>query len=311
MGSADVPQTDVSTEWFEYLSTDPAYLRELIIMRLPLPWTIPPHQKLTCLIVKYTTIPVNISIFLSHCPLLNELEIDLLPNIQTDVSTAAPVTSQTLDFPYLKKLKLCAGDLRSFECILEVSSRITIPPHLLLLRVTYIPPSPESPSKLFELVPTGTLSHFKDQRFLSIILPPQEPTPIFIFCIEAERTWELLTSWNIDFSILFPHLTSLELYDRVHEYDHFERRLPYRDCTDCLTALSAFPNVNLHTLILKEVVVNSSILPGVALKIGVQCLRLEDTYVELGILATLSGKGVGVIVVDEDKNLFSPICPLG
>ncbi|GJJ10826.1 hypothetical protein Clacol_005054 [Clathrus columnatus] len=297
IGLAHIPQTGVNSGWFEYLSTDPCYLRELIIEKLPLPWAIPPHQKLTRLIIKNIPAPAALLTFLSHCPLLNELEIDLVRNTQLDTSTTAVLiaTFQTLDFPHLKKLKLSATDPRSYECILEVSSRIVISRHLLSLCVTW-----KRNSSRHNNIDLG--------KSLSFIGPAREPfdhspvidlirgMPDIRHLQLVSFAWELLISWNIDFTALFPHLTSLELYDESDQLDRFSRPpRPYRDCTAWLTALIAFPNVNLHTLILREVAINSSILLDAALKIGMKYLRLEETHVEPEILAVLCGKGIEVI----------------
>ncbi|GJJ10767.1 hypothetical protein Clacol_004995 [Clathrus columnatus] len=352
--SAEVPQTGINIKWFECLSTDAVYLRELTIRGLSLPWTIPPHQKLTRLLIitPYPLpTPVDLLTFLSHCLMLNELELSLCPGSRTHdlPSTSSPVALQKLNFSYLTKLGLSATDIDSHECVREVSSRIVIPGQLSSLSITYLPRINVSSTKLFELAPAGSWAHFKNQPFFSINLPlPRQPFyfPRQKFHIYAGgdpngplRGWkpggnyndnnqltpfslvgrpqevfdylpvvdlirgmsniqhlqlissacELLTSWNVDFPAPFPHLITLEL-----------QYVPVKDCTDCLMALIPFPDIILNTLILRGVGINSAVLLDVASKTGMRTLGLEETHVENEIPIILRGKGVEVILIDEE-----------
>ncbi|GJJ10777.1 hypothetical protein Clacol_005005 [Clathrus columnatus] len=352
--TTDVVQSGINTKWFEYLSTDATYLRELAIRGLSLPWTIPPHQKLTRLLIKAPSplpTPISLLTFLSHCPALDELDISLSLNSHThDVpfTNLPAITFQKLNFPYLTSLRLHATDARSYECIREVSSRIVISRQLSSLSITYLPRlGVPSTLKLFELAPTGSWGCFKNQPFFSINLPlpgslfhihagsdpnclprgwrpggshrnnnhltkrfpfslvgraeePFDHSPVIDLLRGMSNiqhlqlissAWELLTSWNVDFPALFPHLTTLELCDQY---------LPVGDCTNCLMALTSFSGTIIHALILRGVSINSTVLLDVASKIRLRTLELEETHIESEILTILREKGVEVIVIDDE-----------
>ncbi|GJJ10766.1 hypothetical protein Clacol_004994 [Clathrus columnatus] len=362
IGLSHSTQTGMNTKWLECLPTDAAYLRELAIQGLSLPWTIPPHQKLTRLLIITPSplpTPVDLLTFLSHCPALNELDIFLTLNSHTSTvpsNNLPAITFQRLNFLYLTRLRLSATDTQSYECVREVSSRIVIPGQLSSLSITYLPRINVSSTKLFELAPAGSWAHFKNQPFFSINLPlPRQPFyfPRQKFHIHAggdsnclprgwrpggnhinnnhlnktcplslvgrpeevfdhssvidlirkmsnikhlqliSSAWGLLTTWNVDFPALFPHLTTLELCDQYVP-------VAVRDCTIYLTALVSFPDITLNTLILRGVCINSTVLLDVASKTGMRTLELEETHIESEILATLRGKGVEIILIDEE-----------
>ncbi|GJJ10784.1 hypothetical protein Clacol_005012 [Clathrus columnatus] len=360
---------DPNTIWFQYLLADMTYLRELKLRELSLPWIIPPHQKLTHLsIIHPRILPTSAQLltFLSHCPALVELELNLINDNPRDLQTTAAQQNQNvpelvefdkLDFPNLTKLDFCATDSSSYKCIQEVSSHFGNLGTLSSFWVKYevMPPMETPPTDIFELVPNGALSNFRHQRFLSINLhrstgnflilggddsaciprvrrkghypihqnlkffplslighgqPGQlfDHSPIIDLIHEMPEIrhlhlissgWELLTSWDIHLSTIFPHLVTLDLSDQHH---------PTRDCDDCLRALADSSGLNLKTLILKRVRFDSSLLPHVALKTGIKVLELaDDCFVEPEILDILRERGVRVVSFDEELSTISGI----
>ncbi|GJJ10783.1 hypothetical protein Clacol_005011 [Clathrus columnatus] len=295
--TSNVQQAGIDTQWFEYLPTDVTYLHELAIRGLSLPWTIPPHQKLTRLLI--ITLyplpkPIDLLTFLSHCLALNDLEISLSLDSHTNYTnnvSALPVTFQKLGLSNLTRLRLCVNEARGYEYVRQVSSCIVISGQLSSLWISCCARMGVSSIKLFELAPIGSWLHFKEQPFFSINLSsrarpfsinagsdpnclPQDWTPNglnnshltkeFPFSLVgmsrqgeifdhspvidlirgmsairhlrliSSAAWGLLTSWNVDFSVLFPHLTTLELCDQYRTVE---------DCTSCLMALVSFPTL--------------------------------------------------------------------
>ncbi|GJJ10775.1 hypothetical protein Clacol_005003 [Clathrus columnatus] len=369
--SLDICLTDMDPmyiDWFKLFSTDTAYLRELTIRELSLPWPIPPHQKLTRLsIIRPHILPTATQLltFLSHCQALNELRLILSDSARTvtgrvqphvsDISDVASLTFEKLDFYHLTILELRANDIPSYECIRSVSSYIHTHTRLSSFRMGYecLPPTLETTcqsSSIFELAPTSVLEHFKDCQFFSLHLdfainrssinadraipesnkPRKTPFPgftdPFVFSLSGRcgqpgrlfdhlsivnlirgmsnirylqlisPAWELITSWNINFSVLFPCLTTLELCDQSQ---------PPRDCTTYLTALLSLPNLKLRTLVLRNVQIDSSVLPDVAAGTELGVLKLSECLVDPEVIVFLQERGVEVIVDDEEVSTVS------
>ncbi|GJJ10786.1 hypothetical protein Clacol_005014 [Clathrus columnatus] len=169
--------SDPNTIRLETPLTNTDCLHELRLRNLFLPWAIQSHQKLIRLSIReprFLPNPAYLLTFLSHCPALVELEI-ILWDRPWDTTRQAVLNMPTaLDFYHLVSLKLAAEGIESYECVREVSSRIRVHQRLTSFKMRYtdvpLTQAMYQPTNIFALAPTGIVSHFEEEDFLSIFL---------------------------------------------------------------------------------------------------------------------------------------------
>lgn len=178
-GVGDIPWTDL-------LPVDVSYLRVLRLREVALPWPEPPHHKLTHFSIHYPKKVPTLSqllTFLSHCPLLVELEVALsvdVPQSDSNITISEdlaqfkqPIILETnqLDFPNLCRLELAImGRTNEYMKCLARHIRTMGSLSCFDLKYDYAPSEAPDSANIFDLVPSETFSHFANHRYLYINL---------------------------------------------------------------------------------------------------------------------------------------------
>lgn len=218
-----VNRADFDTQWPDIIRIDTKYLRELRIGGLELPWSQPPHDKLTHLSINQPAeIPklTHLLTFLSHCPLLTDLELYLSDDNRSHPRSNGldlPSTGnhEGLDFPCLTRLELGANGSGSYRLIRNFSTYVRFSGteraglSSFSLKYDYIPPNGGRPLDaeyaaptvsptfdIFESVPSGIFWHFTHHQYLCINFLRSNG----LFCINTRPTsqptqphWQLQT----------------------------------------------------------------------------------------------------------------------
>lgn len=172
----------------DFLPIDISSLQTLNLRDVHLPWlTGTPRNNLTNLTLSYSKHLPHLShllIFLSNCPLLNTLKLDISDQ-RTRASAFEPLisdvgaTMNTADFHHLKHLILHSDGMHGYVYIWQFTVRIRAPvlfqferfhKYTDLRRVNLDSRPLHASLNILETVPSGILSQFSDLGFLSIII---------------------------------------------------------------------------------------------------------------------------------------------